>query len=194
MGLFDELGIRATFFVLGWVAERLPNLIKKIYDNGHEIASHGFWHNLCSEVRFFQLREELLRSKELLQDITGVRVLGFRAPNFSICKDLLALLKELGYVYDSSYNSFRLNSRYGELGKDLIQREVDGIFQLHTGIFEIPISNFDFKNIVLPAGGGAYFRIYPLFVFKFLVKNILKQKDGMCFICIHGRLTLVNQG
>ena len=179
--LFDSLNIKATFFVLGWIAKKLPNLIKKIRNHGHEIASHGFWHTICFKIQEDQLVEELDNSKKLLEDITGTRVLGFRAPNFSVTKSLIQCLKHLGYKYDSSYNSFKLNPRYGSLDRDEIKREVNGILEFEIGLYEIPISNLETKHTVFPAGGGAYFRIYPLFLFQLLVKYILKQKGWYLF-------------
>ena len=179
--LFSTLNIKATFFVLGWIAKKVPGLIKKIHNHGHEIASHGFWHTICSKIPPDQLRKEIVSSKKLLEDITGTRVLGFRAPNFSVTKELIQCLKDFGYKYDSSYNSFKLNPRYGAVDQHEIKKNIDGIFEFDSGFYEVPISNLEIKKIVFPAGGGAYFRIYPLFLFQLLIKYILHQKGWYLF-------------
>ncbi|GAB6162457.1 DUF3473 domain-containing protein [Desulfothermus naphthae] len=181
LDLFDSLNIKATFFVLGWLAKKLPSLIKKIHNQGHEISSHGFWHIICSKMDKSQLIEELDISKKLLEDIIGNRVYGFRAPNFSVTKTLLQCLKHLGYEYDSSYNSFKLNPRYGSVDKKEIRNDLGGVLEFNIGLYEIPVSNFEIKGIVFPAGGGTYFRIFPLFLFQLLVQFILKQKGWYLF-------------
>ena len=86
--------LKATFFILGWLAERLPRLVREIQHRGHEIASHGFDHNLCNKEPKGKLKQDLLDSKKLLEDIIGVSVVGFRAPSFSISDDILKVIKE----------------------------------------------------------------------------------------------------
>ena len=108
-------GVKATFFVLGWLAERLPNLVREIHARGHEVASHGYNHKLCYQQSPEDLKKDLTDSKKLLEDITGEPVLGFRAPNFSINYDALNIIESCGYLYDSSYNSFAMHGRYGKL-------------------------------------------------------------------------------
>jgi len=106
---------KVTFFVLGWLAERLPNLVREIHSRGHEVASHGFHHELCSKQSRGDLKQDLIDSKKLLEDIIGDPVYGYRAPSFSINDDILKLVEECGYRYDSSYNSFGFHGRYGKL-------------------------------------------------------------------------------
>jgi len=101
--------------VLGWLAERLPNLVREIHSRGHEVASHGFHHELCSKQSRGDLKQDLVDSKKLLEDIIGAPVYGYRAPSFAINDDILTLIQECGYFYDSSYNSFKLHGRYGKL-------------------------------------------------------------------------------
>jgi hypothetical protein len=98
--------IRATFFVLGWLAARLPHLVREIAGRGHEVASHGSSHRMCRPLSDADLGDELQGSKRLIEDITGAEVAGFRAPNFSVDDRVLSLAREAGYRYDSSYNSF----------------------------------------------------------------------------------------
>jgi peptidoglycan-N-acetylglucosamine deacetylase len=85
--------LRATFFVLGWLAERLPNLVREIGDRGHEVASHGYNHNLCTGESHEELKSDLLKSKSLLEDITGTKIHGYRAPSFSVDHDILKIMR-----------------------------------------------------------------------------------------------------
>lgn len=187
--------IKATFFILGWLAERLPNLVREIHARGHEIASHGCNHTLCTQCSSNDLKTDLMHSKKLLEDIMGHRVYGYRAPSFAINYDILKMIEECGYLYDSSYNSFALHGRYGKLSidgypKNGIALPINPINQSTQStnqpnqpsnpknFYELPISNFKFANIILPWGGGAYFRIISFPLFKIGVKNILKNQGA----------------
>ncbi len=172
--------IRATFFILGWIAERLPNLVREIHDRGHEVASHGYNHRLCVEESSQGLRDDLIMSRELLEDICGSPVLGYRAPSFSIDRKVLDAVRECGYAYDSSYNSFALNSRYGRI--DFNGAKKDGIsIEIDEQFHELPISNLQFGNRIFPFGGGGYFRLFPLSLFIPAVNNILKRYSAYLF-------------
>ena len=92
--------ISATFFVLGWLAERLPHLVREIHSRGHEIASHGYYHNLCNEQSHEELKTDLYNSKSFLEDIIGTQVYGYRAPSFAINNDILKIIEDCGYLYD----------------------------------------------------------------------------------------------
>ena len=173
--------VRCTFFILGWIAERLPHLVREIQDRGHEVASHGFDHNLCNEEPKDRLKQDLLDSKKLLEDIIGAPVLGYRAPSFSISDSILKVIEECGYLYDSSFNSFAMHGRYGKI---LINRYAKkGIsYQVSNNFFELPISNLTLgKSFVIPWGGGAYFRIIPFQIFKRGVERILKKENAYLF-------------
>jgi polysaccharide deacetylase family protein (PEP-CTERM system associated) len=193
--------VQATFFVLGWLAERLPNLIREIQSRGHEVASHGYNHNLCNQQSHADLKRELTESKKLLEDITGSKVFGFRAPNFSIDDDILKLIEDCGYLYDSSYNSFGLHGRYGKISMNG-HKKFGIAHKISNNFFELPISNLIIRNpmsyqlsatgskrndgnrFVLPWGGGAYFRLIPYRFFKHGVQSILK-KDGAYVFYMH---------
>jgi len=177
-----EHHIRATFFILGWTAERVPHLVKQIASSGHEIASHGYRHQLCTSLSERQLEEDLRKSKVLLEDLAGKRVSGYRAPSFSITARLVKLLKKLHFSYDSSFNSFCMHGRYGKLdgswlpvGPVLLMNE--------SGLYEIPISNVSLFHRTIPWGGGGYFRLYPLSLFNWGVKRILGKKGAFIFYC-----------
>jgi polysaccharide deacetylase family protein (PEP-CTERM system associated) len=173
-------GIKATFFILGWVAERMPQLVREIHSLGHEVASHGFNHELTVNCRHEELKRDIEDSKKLLEDIIGGPVYGYRAPNFSINTDLLKLVEDCGLQYDSSYNSFSANSRYGKV--DLSRNGNAGIAKkISDGFYELPISNVEWAGLVLPAGGGGYFRLYPLHLFSLGVKAMLRKQSAYMF-------------
>ena len=172
--------VRGTFFILGWLAERLPHLVREIQERGHEIASHGYDHELCGEQSTEDLKDDLVKSKKLLEDITGNPVYGYRAPSFSISDDILQLIRQTGYLYDSSFNSFALHRRYGRM--KLNGNGGNGI--LHTvsdNFYELPVSNLKLVNRILPWGGGGYFRLIPTRLFKYGVQSILKNQGAYLF-------------
>jgi polysaccharide deacetylase family protein (PEP-CTERM system associated) len=201
--------VHCTFFILGWLAERLPNLVREIHFRGHEVASHGFHHELCCKQSLGDLKQDLVDSKKLLEDITGAPVYGYRAPSFSINDDILKLVEECGYRYDSSYNSFGLQGRYGKLnlpcsGSNQIAIAINPIDPTDpTDFYELPISNLSPKDaisyqlsaissrrndkkkpsdrFVLPWGGGGYFRLIPFLLFKKGVQLILKMNGAYLF-------------
>lgn len=180
LDLFEQHGARATFFVLGWVAERCPELIREIQRRGHEIASHGYGHSLCFDLSKSQLKDDVYRSKALLEDITGAAVRGYRAPNFSITEALVDLLAEIGFEYDSSYNSLSLDSRHGKLDHGWSVSQ-EGQLIHANGTVELPVSNLTLGRLVLPWGGGGYFRFWPSSMFHIGVKRILRQTGRYVF-------------
>ena len=160
LDILDEHNVRGTFFVLGWVAERFPDLVSRIAARGHEIASHGYAHRLVYDQTRASFREDVRRAKSLLEDASGRRVLGYRAPSYSITpRSLWALdvLLEEGYEYDSSIFPIR-HDRYG------IPISPRHPFLIHRSagrIIEVPGSTLRVAGINLPVGGGGYFRILP---------------------------------
>lgn len=171
---------RATFFVLGWIAQKCPQLVREISDRGHEVASHGYGHDLCPQMEQPLLVHDLKYSKALLEDITGKQVTGYRAPSFSINDQVLNLVREAGYLYDSSFNSFGSNSRYGRLDLSGYSKS-DGVYQIAMDFFEIPISNLKFKNSTLPLGGGGYFRLFPFKLFKQCMDVVFEKEKAFVF-------------
>ena len=186
--------LRATFFVLGWIAKRLPHLVREIAARGHEVASHGFNHQMCNRLPEEELRNDLTDSKRFLEDIAGSEVAGFRAPNFSVDDRVLSMLQETGYRYDSSFNNFSLHGRYGKIslnGQPILCKA----YKMSEGFFEIPVSNLSLSTLVtlgtrnfshfpLPWGGGAYFRLIPMSLFFQGVQYIL-NRDGAYIFYIH---------
>jgi len=185
-------GIKSTFFILGWIAEKLPHLIREIQSRGHEIASHGYNHGLCNQLSSSELRQDLTDSKKRLEDLTGSPVFGYRAPSFAINDDILKIIEDCGYLYDSSYNSFGLHGRYGQISLNGTGKK--GVaHKLSDNFYELPISNLHFstlgtlahfrhfRHFHLPWGGGAYFRLLPVPIFNLGVKKILRQQDAYVF-------------
>jgi polysaccharide deacetylase family protein (PEP-CTERM system associated) len=173
-------GIKATFFILGWIAERMPRLVREIHAMGHEVASHGYNHELTGNLGPKDLKKDIEHSKNLLEDIIGNPVYGYRAPSFSISADMLKIVEDCGYLYDSSFNSFSANSRYGKVdfagnGKTGIAKRLSDCF------YELPISNIEWAGMVVPAGGGGYFRLYPLTLFSLGVRALLRKHGAYMF-------------
>lgn len=179
--LFDIYGIQATFFVLGWVAKRRKDLIAEIAASGHEIASHGYYHKICSGLPMSDLRKDIQMSRDIIGDITGQAPLGYRAPNFSITCDLICLLEELNFAYDSSYNNFGLNKRHGR--PDDLRRTPEGHLVVGNGIRELPVSNLGVAGRTIPWAGGGYFRLWPAVIFEHGVSRILARDGHYVFYC-----------
>lgn len=163
-------GVRCTWFVLGWVAERCPDLVRRIAAEGHEIASHGFGHELLDDLSPEGFRGDVIRSKALLEDLAGAPVVGYRAPSFSIKDWALPILRELGFVYDSSFFPTVGHDRYGRLtGAD------EPVAELLPGFFEVSVSSLNLASFPVPWGGGGYFRLLPYRVFRAGVRRILRS-------------------
>ena len=177
LDILEEHNIKATFFVLGWIAERVPKLVKEISKRGHEIASHGYGHLLNYNLSREQLKQDLLKSKKVLEDITGKTVIGYRAPSFSISDELMKLLAELGFRYDSSFNDFAKHDRYGKLSG----AEGSKPFMHETEVYEFPLPVVKKFGQNIPISGGGYFRIMPLAIFKKLVMQYLNNNKLYIF-------------
>jgi polysaccharide deacetylase family protein (PEP-CTERM system associated) len=182
LDLFERYRVPVTFFVLGWIAERCPGLIREIAARGHEIASHGYSHQLLFDLAPELLREEVSRSKAVLEELAGKPVSGFRAPCFSLTEPLVDILGEQGYHYDSSYNSFAMNKRYGK-GDGIILRTPEGGWVTMNGLTELPVGNLSVARLTIPWGGGGYFRLFPAPLFEAGVAHILRAEGIYVFYC-----------
>jgi len=181
LDLFDEHDVKATFFVLGWVAERVRGLINELVIRGHEVACHGYSHQLVYEQSQDVFRDETLRSKALLEDITQSPVRGYRAASYSITKHslwALDILAEAGFIYDSSIFPVH-HDRYG------IPDAPKFPYQLTTpkglSLVEFPLSTASFLGYRLPVAGGGYFRLYPYALTRAGLRQI-NNKANMPFI------------
>lgn len=173
--------VKATFFVLGWIAEHYPDLVREIHKRGHEVASHGFEHHLCYNQTPTELRQDLIKSKELLEDLIGEEVSGYRAPSFSITDEVIRIIQDVGFLYDSSYNSYSGHDRYGSLTLPKNQRQNLPLYRLSSGFYEIPVSNLSICGKSIPWGGGGYFRLLPFFLHRVGVKQILNRNNCYTF-------------
>ena len=168
LAILEESNTKATFFVLGWLAEQRPDLVRRIAEAGHEIASHGYDHKKLYDSNPSELRQALERAKKATEDIIGQAVVGHRAPYFTLTKKSLwaiDILAELGFRYDASIYPGE-NWRYG------IPNTPDKLYELgDTGIVEFPVSTFELFQGRRVGIGGAYFRILPLWFTNRAVKE-----------------------
>lgn len=171
--LLAERGIHATFFTLGWVAERYPALVRRIVAQGHEIASHGYGHQRVTDLSEAAFREDVTRSKALLEDLSGTAVLGYRAPSFSIgAGNLWALdvLEQAGYRYSSSIYPVQ-HDHYGMPDAPRFA------YRARAGLLEVPPTTLRVFNRNLPSSGGGYFRLFPYALSRWMLQSV-NQRDG----------------
>ena len=177
--LLDSRRIHATFFTLGWIAERYPAMLRRVADAGHEVASHGYAHLRASEQSAAQFADDVRRSKTILEQITGLAVRGYRAPSFSIgAANLWAFdeLQEAGYRYSSSIYPIR-HDHYGMPDAPRFAWRPRG----PQGMLELPVSTVRLRGRNLPAGGGGYFRLMPYALSRWLLRRI-NSRDGQAGI------------
>jgi polysaccharide deacetylase family protein (PEP-CTERM system associated) len=171
--LLNEKKSKATFFVLGEVAENHPDLIREIHHEGHEIGSHSYYHKFIYKQSVSEFREDLRRSLTLLSDLIGEKIISFRAPYFSITKEslwALDILKEEGIECDSSIFPV-FNHRYGITGFKRLPQ------QLENGIWEWPVTTYNSFGVNIPFSGGVYFRLLPLMISSRLHSSLLKMNE-----------------
>jgi len=176
LDLLDGFGTKGTFFVLGWVAERHPGLVREIHARGHEIACHGFSHELVYAQRPEVFRQETLRSKKFLEDVVGVAVQGYRAASYSVTREslwALDILADAGFTYDSSIFPIS-HDRYGVPGAPRFPFR----FELDAGpLREFPLTTARYGRMLLPVAGGGYFRLLPYEVTKAGLRRV-NSRDG----------------
>jgi polysaccharide deacetylase family protein (PEP-CTERM system associated) len=180
LAILEEEKTKATFFVLGFVAEKHPRLIKEIENAGHEIGTHGFSHAFIYRQTREVFQQEMRRAIRFLEDLTGKKVLGHRAPFFSITKDslwALDILGELGIRYDSSIFPV-LNYRYGIADAPRFPYEIK---RATCTLKEFPLSTLQLPKITLPISGGAYFRIYPYQLTKQAIRAVNRSSNPVTF-------------
>ena len=168
LSLFAESGARATFFTLGWIAERYPGLVKRIVAQGHELASHGYGHLRIHEQTPDEFTQDIGRAKALLEDLSGTEVKGYRAPSFSIGQRTLWAFERIaraGYRYSSSVYPVR-HDLYGMPDAPRFA------YRPRADLLEIPITTAAVLNRNLPAGGGGYFRLLPYAVSRALLRRV----------------------
>lgn len=182
--LLDGAGVRATFFVLGWVAERHPDLVREIHGCGHEIASHGYWHRLVYSNTPAEFREDVLRARTVLDEICGAEPRGYRAPSFSITPQsawALSILADTGHDYDSSVFPVT-HPRYGWKGSDPYPHR--RVLDDESTLWEFPPTTAPFVGSRrLPAAGGAYLRLLPLGLIRRGVRSANREgRPGILYL------------
>lgn len=179
--LFAAHDVKATWFVLGWVAERYPHLVRRLADAGHEVACHGYSHRLVYEQSPAEFREETIRAKALLEDQAQQPVSGYRAASYSITRDslwALDILAEAGFRYDSSIFPVR-HDRYGIPGFERWPH----MLRTPAGhpLVEFPLTTWRVAGVDVPIAGGGYFRLYPYALTRAGLRSV-NRRDGQAFI------------
>jgi polysaccharide deacetylase family protein (PEP-CTERM system associated) len=183
LALLTKTSTRGTFFILGWVADRFPALVKRIHDDGHEIASHGYWHKLIYSQQPEEFRQDLIDSRDAIANACGVEVTAYRAPSFSITQRsfwAIDILIECGFTVDSSIFPIVGHDRYGVPGA---KREVHDLVADQGTLIEFPPSAWYVGKFNIPVGGG-YFRIFPWPVSKKAIEKV-RADVGTAMFYIH---------
>jgi polysaccharide deacetylase family protein (PEP-CTERM system associated) len=176
--IFRRHEVEATFFVLGWVADRFPDLVREIERQGHEVATHGYSHRLLTFMEPEEFRADLQQSLDVLAKATSQEVRGFRAPSFSVTRKTLwaaDIMKESGIRYDSSVFPVRFHPEYGIPDSEL------GPYQLTEGVTELPMSVAEVFGRKIPCSGGGYFRLYPYPLTRRLMRMCNEQGRPVIF-------------
>jgi polysaccharide deacetylase family protein (PEP-CTERM system associated) len=181
LALLGSHNAKATFFTLGWIAERFPGVVRRIVQEGHELGSHGYGHHRIQELGPDKFREDIVRAKAILEDIGGVRVQGYRAPSFSVGYDSLWAfehIQQAGYDYSSSVYP--------------VKRDLYGMpdaprfpYRTPTGLLEIPMTTARLGSLNVPAGGGGFFRLFPYALTRQLIHHVQRHDARPCMIYLH---------
>ena len=178
--LLEETHVHGTFFILGWVAERFPDLVRELHSRGHEIGSHSYWHRLIYSQSPEEFREDLKRSRDVLQDLLGIPIRAYRAPSFSITERsrwALAELSKAGFKTDSSIYPIK-HDRYGMPGANT---RIHTITTEHGDISEMPMTVRKVAGVSVPVSGGGYFRLYPQKFTSKLLKRVNRSGEPFVF-------------
>jgi polysaccharide deacetylase family protein (PEP-CTERM system associated) len=181
LNLFADSDTRATFFTLGWIAQRYPNLVRRIVDAGHELASHGFAHLRATEQSPADFLDDVTRAKKLLEDIAGAAVSGYRAPSFSISSTnpwAFDCLQTAGYRYSSSVYPVA-HDHYGVPDAPRFP------YRVRAGLLEIPITTVRVFGRNLPAGGGGYFRLAPYSLSRWAIERFNADEKRPAIFYMH---------
>lgn len=181
--LLADGGVHATFFTLGWIAERYPAMVRRIVAGGHELASHGYGHLRASDQDQAEFAEDIVSSKAILEDLGGQAVLGYRAPSFSIGPaNLWALdsLQQAGYRYSSSIYPIA-HDHYGMPDAPRFAFHLNG----QNGLLEVPITTVRLMNRNFPVGGGGYFRLLPYALSRALMRTVNRRDQQSAVFYFH---------
>ena len=185
LDLLAEAQILATFFVLGWVAARHPKVVRAIHARGHEVACHGYGHQMITGLRRTEFAEDLRRAKKTLEDTTGAAVIGYRAPTFSVVRETLWSLEtvaESGFRYDSSIFPI-VHDRYGIPGATRFPHRLTVAPGLE--ITEFPLSTVSWLGWRVPVAGGGYFRLFPYRVTRWAIRHLNERERQPAIVYLH---------
>lgn len=188
LDMLDEFSVKATFFILGWVAERTPDIVKEIHRRGHEIACHGYGHQLVYAIGPDKFREDIAKARSILEDICGERVIGYRAPSYSITRKsmwALEILVDEGFEYDSSIFPI-IHDTYGIPDAS----RFPGLISCASGTLrEFPLSTLSLKlfgkDFRLPVAGGGYLRLFPAKMINWAINTINRQEKQPTVLYFH---------
>lgn len=181
LALLAARDVKATFFTLGWIAQRYPQLVRRICEAGHELASHGYGHERASDLTPEAFSDDVVRAKGLLEDLSGRPVLGYRAPSFSIgVGNLWAFdtLARAGYRYSSSIYPIR-HDHYGMPDSPRFA------YRVGAGLLEIPVTTLRVGKRNLPSSGGGYFRLLPYALSRWMLKRVNRQDREAAIFYFH---------
>jgi polysaccharide deacetylase family protein (PEP-CTERM system associated) len=179
--LLAERQVHATFFTLGWIAERYPQLVRRIVDGGHELASHGYGHERASDLTPAAFAQDIQRSKALLEDLGGAPVIGYRAPSFSIGLSNLWAFDQLaraGYRYSSSIYPIK-HDHYGMPDSPRFA------YRVGAGLLEIPVTTLRVMKRNLPSSGGGYFRLLPYALSRWMLRRVNREDREPAIFYFH---------
>lgn len=182
LDFFERYNVKATFFVLGWIAERHPGMIRKISDAGHEIASHGYSHVRIPDQDKNEFRQDIRDTRRLLEDLTGMPVNGYRAASFSIDAVNHWTHRELadaGYSYSSSIYPIK-HDLYGIPESPRFAYHPEGL-----DLLEIPVTTLRFRGKNYPCGGGGYFRLLPYIISRRMLRHVNRNEQKPCIFYFH---------
>ncbi len=184
--ILDDHDVKATFFVLGWIAEKYPELVKEIYDKGHEIGNHGYKHELINDMTSKTFEKDLLKSEQLIEEVIGEQITIHRAPSFSIGKDSIwtfEVLAKNGYKIDSSIFKGKRDCG-GTCHPKLFKDYIFGLETNHGEVIEFPLRKEKIFGIELPVTGGGYLRTLPRFILDKTIKKA-NEKGIPIYLYIH---------
>jgi polysaccharide deacetylase family protein (PEP-CTERM system associated) len=183
LDLCDEFGVKGTYFILGWVADKFPSLVREIHARGHELACHSFWHRTVYSLTPEEFRQDLRQACDAIEQAAGVRVTGYRAPSWSITATslwALDILSEAGFQYDSSIYPIH-HDLYGIPGAQRFPYRIGPA----AGMMEFPPATVKVLGATVPYGGGGYLRILPFWFTQWALGTMTRENSRVIVVYFH---------